>query len=124
MSGKLEEVRDYDTRKKRMQTIQQNTFFAERFGRNEFRPIHHSSELPQMVKYLMKYIEKSGGKLVYSRGLYQYFETDIMDEDIICPYGLEERKFILFDDFGCWIEGEYIGQSSDREVIARLPKVT
>lgn len=124
MSGKLEEVRDYDTRKKRMQTIQQNTFFAERFGRNEFRPIHHSSELPQMVKYLMKYIEKSGGKLVYSRGLYQYIETDIMDEDIICPYGLEGRKFILFDDFGCWIEGEYIGQSSDREVIARLPKVT
>ena len=124
MSGKLEEVRDYDTRKKRMQTIQQNTFFAERFGRNEFRPIHHSSELSQMVKYLMKYIEKSGGKLVYSRGLYQYFETDIMDEDITCPYGLEGRKFILFDDFGCWIEGEYIGQSSDREVIARLPKVT
>ena len=124
MSGKLEEVRDYDTRKKRMQTIQQNTFFAERFGRNEFRPIHHSSELPQMVKYLMKYIEKSGGKLVYSRGLYQYFETDIMDDDIICPYGEEDRKFILFDDFGCWIDGEYIGQSSDREVIARLPKVT
>ena len=89
-----------------------------------FRPIHHSSELPQMVKYLMKYIEKSGGKLVYSRGLYQYFETDIMDEDIICPYGLEGRKFILFDDFGCWIEGEYIGRSSNREVIARLPKVT
>lgn len=124
MSGKLEEVRDYDTRAKRMRTIQQNTFFAERFGRNEFRPIHHSSELPQMVQYLMKYIEKSGSKLVYSRGLYQYFETDIMDEDIICPYGEEGRKFILFDDFGCWIEGEYIGQSSSREVIARLPKVT
>lgn len=124
MSGEMEEVRDFDTRKRKKQTIQQNTFFAERFGRNEFRPISHSSELPQMVKYLMKYIEKSGGKLVYSRGLYQYFETDIMDEDIICPYRLEGRKFILFDDFGCWIEGEYIGQSSDREVIARLPKVT
>ena len=124
MSGKLEEVRDYDTRKKRMQTIRQNTFFAERFGRNEFRPISHSTELPQMVQYLMKYIEKSGGKLVYSRGLYQYFVTDIMDEDIICSYGEEGRKFILFDDFGCWIDGEYIGQSSDREVIARLPKVT
>ena len=124
MSGKLEEVRDYDTRAKRMRTIQQNTFFAERFGRNEFRPIRHSSELPQIIQYLMKYIEKSGGKLVYSRGLYQYLVTDIMDEDIICPYGEEGRKFILFDDFGCWIEGEYIGQSSDRAVIARLPKVT
>ena len=123
MSGKLEEVRDYDTRKKRMQTIQQNTFFAEQFGRNEFRLIHHSSELPQMVKYLMKYIEKSGGKLIYSRGLHEYFETDIMDEDIICPYGLEDRKILLFDSFRCWIEGEYIGQVSP-EVIKLLPKVT
>ena len=121
MSGKLEEVRDYDTRKKRMQTIQQNTFFAEQFGRNEFRLIHHSSELPQMVKYLMKYIEKSGGKLVYSRGLYQYFVTDIIDEDIVCPYGEESRKIILFDSFSCWIEGEYIGQVSP-EVIKLLPK--
>ena len=123
MSGKLEEVRDYDTRKKRMQTIQQNTFFAEQFGRNEFRLIHHSSELPQMVKYLMKYIEKSGGKLIYSRGLHEYFETDIMDEDIICPYGLEDRKILLFDSFRCWIEGEYIGQVSP-DVIKLLPKVT
>lgn len=124
MSGEMEEVRDFDTRKRKKQTIRQNTFFAERFGRNEFRPISHSSELPQMVRYLMKYIEKSGGKLIYSRGLYQYFVTDIMDEDIICPYGEEERKIILFDDFGCWMGGEYIGQSSSKEVIARLPKVT
>lgn len=124
MSGELKELSDFDTRKRKKQTIQQNTFFAERFGRNEFQPISHSSELPQMVKYLMKYIEKSGGKLIYSRGLYQYFVTDIMDEDIICSYGEEGRKFILFDDFGCWIDGEYIGQASNREVIARLPKVT
>lgn len=124
MPAEMEEVRDFDTRKRKKQTIRQNTFFAERFGRNEFRPISHSSELPQMVRYLMKYIEKSGGKLIYSRGLYRYFVTDIMDEDIICPYGEEGKKFILFDDFGCWVDGEYIGQPSSREVIARLPKVT
>lgn len=122
MSGEMEILRDFDTRKKRMQTVQQNTFFAKKFGRNEFRPIH-VSEMPQAVKYLVKYIEKSGGKLIYSRGLYQYFVTDIMDEDIVCPYGLEERKFILFDDFGCWVKGKYIGQVSP-EVIALLPKVT
>ena len=46
-----------------------------------------------------------------------------MDEDIVCPYGLEDRKILLFDSFGCWIEGEYIGQVSP-EVIALLPKVT
>lgn len=123
MSGEMEILRDFDTRKKRMQTVQQNTFFAKRFGRNEFRPITHVSEMPQAVKYLVKYIEKSGGKLIYSRGLYQYFVTDIMDEDIVCPYGLEDRKILLFDSFGCWIEGEHIGQVSP-EVIALLPKVT
>ena len=121
MSGELETLRDFDTRARRMQTIQQNTFFAKRFGRNEFRPICHASELPQIIQYLMKYIEKSGGKLVYSRGLYQYFVTDIMDEDVVCFYGLEDRKLLLFDDFTCWDEGEYIGSVS-RETIARLPK--
>ena len=123
MSGELETLRDFDTRARRMQTIQQNTFFAKRFGRNEFRPICHASELPQIIQYLMKYIEKSGGKLVYSRGLYQYFVTDIMDEDVVCFYGLEDRKLLLFDDFTCWDEGEYIGPVS-RETIARLPKCT
>ena len=121
MSGEMEELRDFDTRAKRMRTVQQNTFFAKKFGRNEFRSIGQTSELPGMVKYLMKYIEKSGGKLVYSRGLYQYFVTDIMDEDIVCPFGLEDRKILLFDSFSCWIEGEYIGQVSP-EVIKLLPK--
>ena len=116
-------LRDFDTRAKKMRTIQQNTFFAKKFGRNEFRPVCHASELPEMVQYLVKYIEKSGGKLVYSRGLYQYFVTDIMDDDVVCPYGLEDRKLLLFDSFGCWIDGEFIGQTSS-EVIARLPKVT
>ena len=119
----MEILRDFDTRKRRMQTVQQNTFFAKKFGRNEFRPINHVSEMPQEVQYLVKYIEKSGGKLIYSRGLYQYFVTDIMDEDIVCPYGLEDRKILLFDSFWCWVEGEYIGQVSP-EVIAQLPKVT
>ena len=122
MSGEMEMLRDFDTRKKRMQTVQQNTFFAKRFGRNEFRPIHHVSEMPQAVKYLVKYIEKSGGKLIYSRGLYQYFVTDIMDEDIVCPYGLEDRKILLFDSFGCWKDGEYIGKVSP-ETIEKLPKI-
>ena len=123
LPGEIETLRNFDTRAKKMCTIQQNTFFAKKFGRNEFRPVCHASELPEMVQYLVKYIEKSGGKLVYSRGLYQYFVTDIMDDDVVCPYGLEDRKLLLFDSFGCWIDGEFIGQTSS-EVIARLPKVT
>ena len=44
-------------------------------------------------------------------------------EDIICPYGENDKKFILSDKFGCWDDGEYIGTVSP-EVIARLPKLT
>lgn len=58
---------------------------------------------------------------MYSRGLYQYFVTDVMDEDILCPYGQEDRKFILSDNFSCWDEGEYIGPVSP-EAIAKFPK--
>ena len=44
-----------------------------------------------------------------------------MDEDIVCSIGMEEQKLLLFDDFGCWDEDEYIGQVS-KETIAKMPK--
>lgn len=97
------------------------SFFAQKFGRNDFKPVTHSDELPQAIRYLTKYLEKTGEKLVYSRGLYQYFVTDIMNEDIVCTYGIDDRKILLFDNFRCWDDGCYIGDVS-REVIAQLPK--
>lgn len=106
-----------------MRTTYQNDFFGKKFGRNDFKPIDHAFEVPQAIRYLTKYLEKTGEKLVYSRGLYRYFVTDVMDEDIICPFGENDKKFILSDKFGCWDDGEYIGTVSP-EVIAKLPKVT
>lgn len=123
LPGRNEEVRDFDTRSRKMRTTYQNDFFGKKFGRNDFKPIDHSSEVPQAIRYLTKYLEKTGEKLVYSRGLYRYFVTDVMDEDIICPYGENDKKFILSDKFSCWDDGEYIGTVSP-EVIAQLPKVT
>lgn len=123
LPGRNEEVRDFDTRARKMRTTYQNDFFGKKFGRNDFKPIDHASEVPQAIRYLTKYLEKTGEKLVYSRGLYRYFITDVMDEDIICPYGENEKKFILSDKFSCWDDGEYIGTVSP-EVIAQLPKVT
>ena len=123
ISGEMEILHDFDTRKRQMQTVQQNTFFAKRFGRNEFRPINHVSEMPQAVQYLVKYIETVSYTQLRAHETLKYFVTDIMDEDIVCPYGLEDRKILLFDSFGCWVEGEYIGQVSP-EVIKLLPKAT
>ena len=67
----------------------------------------------------MKYIEKSGERIVYSKNLPQYFISDIMREDVVCKTGLEDRKLLLFDDFTCWDEGTYVGVVSD-DVIKQL----
>ena len=74
------------------------------------------------MSYIMKYSEKSGELIVYYGDLAQFFGSDVMEEVILCPYGEGGQKFILSDTFGCWDEGEYMGQVS-KETIAKLPKV-
>ena len=44
-----------------------------------------------------------------------------MDEDIACPYGVDDRKLLLFDSFRCIDEGEILGTVSP-EVLAKMPK--
>ena len=58
---------------------------------------------------------------MYSRGLYTYFVSDILEDDIVCTIGQEDRKILLFDNFNCLIDGEVIGQVS-QEVIDKMPK--
>jgi hypothetical protein len=115
------ERNDYSFSTHKRQTINQNTYFLKRFGRNDFEPICDQSRMNDATAYLMKYMEKSGEKVVYSKGLPQFFITDIMDDDIICKIGMEEQKLLLYDDFSCWDEGVYIGQVSNA-VISQLRK--
>ena len=119
--GEMKDIDSFNFTTRRRQITKQNSFFAKRFGRNDFEKIEDKRLIGDALAYIMKYIEKSGEKIVYSRGLAQYFITDIMDEDIVCTVGMEDQKLLLFDDFGCWDEGEYIGQVS-KETIAKMPK--
>lgn len=73
------------------------------------------------IAYIKKYIEKIGEKIVYSKGLPQFFVSEVMDEDVICPCGIEDKKILLYDDFGCRDEGCYMGEMN-RNVIDILPK--
>ena len=113
-------VSDYSTKQHRMQTTYQNTHFSRRFGRNDFKEID-KNDVVQSVRYLLKYIEKSGERLVYGGDLPTYFKSDVMDEDIVCHTGIDDRKALLFDDFNCWDEGCLIGKVSP-ETISQLPK--
>ena len=122
MPGKMIDVNDYICKSKRRRITHQSIYFNERFGRSDFEEIVDNGVLGEAMAYIMKYIEKSGERIVYSKNLPQFFLSDIMDWDIVCPYGEEERKFILSDKFGCWDEGVYMGEVSGN-TIAQMPKV-
>lgn len=124
MVGELKEVNDYSFSSHTRQLTLQNTYFNERFGRSDFKPIDR--RVPQILsnatQYLMKYLEKSGERIVYSKNTPTYFISDIMDEDIACVINSDKgEKLILFDNFSCWDEGCYMGEVSP-EVISQMRK--
>ena len=115
MIGKLSEVRDYDTKNCKMRITFQNEHFNSKFGRNDFEMINKDipQEYAKTIAYILKYIEKTGEKIVYSRGLPMYLISDIEDNDIATTFGMEDKKLLLFDDFNCWDEGEWLGVISN-----------
>lgn len=121
MPGLLCTRKDYNFSKRRMVEIYTNTYFEERLGRNDFEPIEDKTSLGSSLAYLMKYIEKSGEKIVYSKGLPQYFISDIMENDVVCLIGQEENKLLLFDDFLCFDDGICVGLVSS-DTIKQLRK--
>lgn len=116
MPGRMEERSGYSFNSHKRQIIMQNTYFNERFGRNDFSPIDTERDVGSAVAYLVKYIGKSGERLVYSRGLPTYFVSDIMEKDVICTIGQEDRKLLLSDDFECWDEGCFVGKVSPETI--------
>ena len=121
MVGELYEVRDYDTRNHKMRISYLNSYFTERFGRTDFQKINEHV-LTDSVMYLVKYIEKSGKRLVFARGVLPFIEADILVEDIICTLGEDNPgKVILADDFLCIQDGEVLGRACP-EIIDKMRK--
>lgn len=113
MPGEMIVVRDYDTKKHRMQETLQNTYFNERFGRSDFEEIDDTlMKMGRAMVYILKYIEKTEERIVYSRGIPMYLISDIDENDILCYYGVEDKKMILADDFTCYDYGEELGKIS------------
>jgi hypothetical protein len=112
MPGMFIQVEDYNFNTKRRQITNQSIYFNERFGRSDFEPIETQVGMNDAVGYIMKYIEKTGEKIVYSKGMPTFFITDILDDDIITRIGMEEQKLLLYDNFSCFDEGCYVGEVS------------
>ena len=125
MVGGIIETKDYSTKNHQMQIAHQNTYFLERFGRNDFKPIINNIGVNDAVKYIMKYIRKTGEKVIYSKHIQTYFVTDILEEDVVCTICQENRKILLFDNFKSvdFETGEILGQpNKDKSLIDKLPK--
>jgi hypothetical protein len=125
MVGSFEEVTDYNKKTGRQKTVTQNTFFADKFGRNEFDIVDGTDRLyGKAIAYIMKYMEKQNTKAVYSRGLYEYFHSDIMGEDVVGKMEITnetDNRLLLSPKFKCWDEGVFVGEVSE-ETIKKLPK--
>lgn len=121
MPGMMIEVEDYSKKTHKRQITTQSVYFNEHFGRSDFERMDDDRRKGEALAYLMKYLEKSGEKIVYSKGLPQYFISDILEEDVVTTMGLEDKKLLLFDDFNCFDEGVYVGVVSP-DVIEQLRK--
>ena len=103
MIGKLVEKQDYSIRLGRMQTRDENDFFFQTFGRNDFEEItmegiRHGKKLD----YIMKYIEKTGERVVYSRGIPTQVCKVLPTTEIVGRLQDFMTKYVLFDDTISW----------------------
>lgn len=124
MAGKLETKRDYDVKKKRMVEYVENSFFQDRFGRNTFELIDGTAlTLGTAVSYIVKYIEKTGGRIICSKGLRTFIETDIDNNDVVARLREDDdKKYLLFDDFKVYKDGKELGEISPG-VLARAKTI-
>ena len=103
MIGELVKKREYSTKRKERRTRYANTFFDEYFGISDFQEIN-----PVLLKrggtlrYLVKYLTKTGNKAVYSRGLPSEICKELSDNDIVGTYLDFVTKYVLWDDVLDW----------------------
>lgn len=103
MLGKITEKTDYSTAQGKMQTTHENDFFQKSFGRNDFEELNEMEmKHGQTLNYLLKYIGKTGERIVYSRGIPTEIYCKVNDNDIVTEMQDYCTKYILFDNVISW----------------------
>ena len=103
MLGTITEKQDYSTAQGKMQTRNENSFFADNFGRNDFCEVSKSEmKNGKRTEYIIKYIGKTDERICYSRGIPTEICKAIDGEDIITEMQDFGTKYILFDDIIDW----------------------
>ena len=99
MTGEIYERRDYSTKQHKMQVTHPNKFFEQTFGRNDFESLSEVElRRGSTMNYLLKYLEKTEERIIYSRGIPTDFYKDINDDDVVCEMVDFVIKYVLFND--------------------------
>lgn len=99
MKGFMKKSKYYSPFDHKMKQSNINSFFAQRFGRNDFQDISRQNSIEGISNYIIKYILKSDENVYYSRGIDGTVTLELSNEDIIfgykVPYG---AKYMVFDE--------------------------
>lgn len=103
MIGTITEEQDYSERQGKMQVTYSNDFFKKNFGKNDFEELN-AMELKcgQTLNYILKYIGKTGERIIYSRGIPTEICKKISEREIATEMTDYVKKFVLFDDAIEW----------------------
>ena len=91
LSGEFIVTRDYNFKKHTIRTVQQSSFFLDRFGRNEMEELDGGPLFGHALAYILKYLEKTGERITCSKGLFMYFYSDIQGDEVICKLSNDEH---------------------------------
>ena len=98
--GVIREEEYYDMRSHRLKLAHINDWFEKRFGRNDFCPLTDDDiRRGTSLGYILKYLEKTGERIVYSRGIASEEIADICTDQCACEFFKFVKKWVLFDDW-------------------------
>lgn len=99
MIGKIIEKRDYSIKQHAIQITHSNTFFADKFGRNDFEDLSQSEiQYGNTLTYLTKYLHKTNGRIIYSRGIPTEIYKEVHERDIATEMLDFVIKYVFYDD--------------------------
>ena len=103
MIGSIEEKKEYSTKRGGVYTRYANTFFDENFGMSDFQEVNPILlQRGETSRYLVKYITKTGEKVVYSRGIPGEICKELSDSSIVGEYFDFVRKYVFWDNVIDW----------------------
>lgn len=128
MIGEITEKKDYSTAQKKMQTRQENSFFQDGFGRNDFTELSEMQlKYGQTLNYIIKYIDKTDERICYSRGIPTEICKELTDTDIITEFTDFVQKYVLFDNVIDWerdiLKHKHYKQMTVIDILCNPPRI-